>query len=151
MKYTTLYTLILGLFSIGWTDCPEDFMERMQRPGHSEIQLSKVMISGRVLDESGFPLAGATIQEKETANGAIAGSEGKFTLVGYQLPAAWMEKTKVLKRAQLSFSGRNLFFFYKKAPFDPDLVLSTGNDNQGIEVYGMPTTRSWGFSLKCEF
>ena len=126
-------------------------MERMQRPGHSEIQLSKVMISGRVLDESGFPLAGATIQEKETANGAIAGSEGKFTLVGYQLPAAWMEKTKVLKRAQLSFSGRNLFFFYKKAPFDPDLVLSTGNDNQGIEVYGMPTTRSWGFSLKCEF
>lgn len=151
MKYTTLYTLILGLFSIGWTDCPEDFMERMQRPGHSEIQLSKVTISGRVLDESGFPLAGATIQEKETANGAIAGSEGKFTLVGYQLPAAWMEKTKVLKRAQLSFSGRNLFFFYKKAPFDPDLVLSTGNDNQGIEVYGMPTTRSWGFSLKCEF
>ena len=81
MKYTTLYTLILGLFSIGWTDCPEDFMERMQRPGHSEIQLSKVMISGRVLDESGFPLAGATIQEKETANGAIADSEGKFTLV----------------------------------------------------------------------
>ena len=66
MKYTTLYTLILGLFSIGWTDCPEDFMERMQRPGHSEIQLSKVTISGRVLDESGFPLAGATIQEKET-------------------------------------------------------------------------------------
>lgn len=54
MKYTTLYTLILGLFSIGWTDCPEDFMERMQRPGHSEIQLSKVMISGRVLDERGF-------------------------------------------------------------------------------------------------
>ena len=81
MKYTTLYTLILGLFSIGWTDCPEDFMERMQRPGHSEIQLSKVTISGRVLDESGFPLAGATIQEKETANGAIADSEGKFTLV----------------------------------------------------------------------
>ena len=55
-------------------------MERMQRPGHSEIQLSKVTISGRVLDESGFPLAGATIQEKETANGAIADSEGKFTL-----------------------------------------------------------------------
>ena len=42
MKYTTLYTLILGLFSIGWTDCPEDFMERMQRPGHSEIQLSLI-------------------------------------------------------------------------------------------------------------
>lgn len=71
--------------------------------------------------------------------------------LAYQLPASWVGKTKVLKKAQLSFSGRNLFFFYKKAPFDPDLVLSTGNDNQGIEVYGMPTTRSWGFALKCEF
>ena len=81
MKYTTLYMLILGLFSIGWTDCPEGFWERMQRPGHSEIQLSKVTVSGCVLDEGGFPLAGATIQEKETANGAIADSEGKFTLV----------------------------------------------------------------------
>ena len=71
--------------------------------------------------------------------------------LSYQLPASWMEKSKVLKKAQVSFIARNLFFFYKKAPFDPDLVLSTGNDNQGIDVYGMPTTRSWGFSLKCEF
>ena len=71
--------------------------------------------------------------------------------LSYQLPASWMEKSKVLKKVQLSFIARNLFFFYKKAPFDPDLVLSTGNDNQGIDVYGMPTTRSWGFSLKCEF
>lgn len=71
--------------------------------------------------------------------------------LAYRLPAAWVEKTRVLKNVQLSFVGRNLFFIYKKAPFDPDLVLSTGNDNQGIEVYGMPTTRSWGFTLKCEF
>ena len=44
-----------------------------------------------------------------------------------------------------------IYVSYKKAPFDPDLVLSTGNDNQGIEVFGMPTTRSLGFTLKCEF
>ena len=35
-------------------------------------------------------------------------------------------------------------FISKKAPFDPDAVLSTGNDNQGIDVFGMPTTRSLG-------
>ena len=50
--------------------------------------------------------------------------------LSYQLPAPWMEKSKVLKKVQVSFIARNLFFFYKKAPFDPDLVLSTGNDNQ---------------------
>lgn len=71
--------------------------------------------------------------------------------LAYQLPVSWVAKTHVLKKVQLSFTGRNLFFIHKKAPFDPDLILSTGNDNQGIEVYGMPTTRSWGFSLKCEF
>lgn len=71
--------------------------------------------------------------------------------LSYQLPLQWLEKSKIFKNVQFSLVGRNLFFFYKKAPFDPDLVLSTGNDNQGIEVYGMPTTRSMGFSINCEF
>ncbi len=71
--------------------------------------------------------------------------------LSYNLPKQWLQKTKVLKDVQLAFVARNLCFLYKKAPFDPDLVLSTGNDNQGIEVFGMPTTRSLGFSVKCEF
>lgn len=72
-------------------------------------------------------------------------------LLNYTFPKKWMQKTKVLKDLQLAFVARNLCFLYKKAPFDPDLVLSTGNDNQGIEVFGMPTTRSLGFTVKCEF
>ena len=70
--------------------------------------------------------------------------------LNYTFPKKWMQKTKVLKDLQLAFVARNLCFLYKKAPFDPDLVLSTGNDNQGIEVFGMPTTRSLGFTVKCE-
>ena len=71
--------------------------------------------------------------------------------LNYTFPKKWMQKTKVLKDLQLAFVARNLCFLYKKAPFDPDLVLPTGNDNQGIEVFGMPTTRSLGFTVKCEF
>lgn len=71
--------------------------------------------------------------------------------LSYSLPKKWIELTKVLQSAQVSFVGRNLFFFYKKTPFDPELVLSTGNDNQGIEVYGLPTTRTLGFNIKCDF
>ena len=71
--------------------------------------------------------------------------------LNYTFPKKCMQKTKVLKDLQLAFVARNLCFLYKKAPFDPDLVLSTGNDNQGIEVFGMPTTRSLGFTVKCEF
>ena len=71
--------------------------------------------------------------------------------LGYTFPKRWMEATKFFRDVQLAFTARNLFFIYKKAPFDPDLILSTENDNQAIEVYGMPTTRSMGFSLRVMF
>lgn len=74
----------------------------------------------------------------------------EFSL-SYRFPQEWVSRSKIFKSIQFSLVGRNLFFIYKNAPFDPDLVLSTGNDNQGIDVYGMPTTRSLGFSIQCEF
>lgn len=71
--------------------------------------------------------------------------------LGYSFPKTWMNKTGVFQDIQLSLVGRNLFFLAKDAPFDPDAVLSTGNDNQGIDVFGMPTTRSLGFNIKVTF
>lgn len=71
--------------------------------------------------------------------------------LGYDLPEKWLQKTKVFSGIQISMISRNLGFIYKKAPFDPDLVLSTGNDNQAIDSYGMPTTRSMGFNLRFTF
>ena len=71
--------------------------------------------------------------------------------IGYNLPQAWMQKTGVFKGINLSLVARNLFFFYKDAPFDPDNVLSVGNDMQGVDVYGMPSTRSIGFNVKFTF
>ncbi len=70
---------------------------------------------------------------------------------GYSLPQKWIEKTKMFKGAQFSLIARNLGFIYKKAPFDPDLILSTGNDNQAVDSYGMPTTRSIGFNVRFTF
>lgn len=71
--------------------------------------------------------------------------------LGYTLPKQLIDKTRCLKDARISVVGRNLFFLYKKAPFDPDAVLSTENGNQGIDVFGMPTTRSIGFNIKLSF
>lgn len=67
--------------------------------------------------------------------------------LGYRLPV----KSKFIKSASLSLIGRNLFFFYKKAPFDPEISMSTGNGVQGIDVAGLPSTRSLGLSLRCSF
>jgi TonB-linked SusC/RagA family outer membrane protein len=59
--------------------------------------------------------------------------------------------SKIFKTANLSLVGRNLFFFYKDAPFDPNISLSTGNGLQGIDVYAAPSTRSIGLNLNVTF
>lgn len=70
-----------------------------------------------------------------------------------QLVVGYNFKTKggVLKDASISFVGRNLFFFYKKAPFDPEQAMSTNNDLQSTDVFGLPSTRSYGLNLKLSF
>ena len=55
------------------------------------------------------------------------------------------------KNLSLSFIGRNLFFFYKDAPVDPDVSLSTGTGLGAFEVFNMPSSRSFGFSLNANF
>jgi hypothetical protein len=56
-----------------------------------------------------------------------------------------------VKGASLSLIGRNLFFLYKDAPYDPEQSMSTNNDMQSNEVFSMPATRTYGFSVKLNF
>jgi putative outer membrane protein len=51
----------------------------------------------------------------------------------------------------VSFIARNLFFLYKDFPTDPDVSLSTGNGLGGFELFNMPSSRSYGLSLKVNF
>lgn len=57
----------------------------------------------------------------------------------------------MFREASISLVGRNLFFFYKKAPFDPEQAMSTNNAMQSADVFGMPSTRSYGLNLKFSF
>ena len=57
----------------------------------------------------------------------------------------------MVKGLSLSFIARNLFFFKNNASYDPDGMLSTGNSLRGIDVFGMPTNRSYGVNLKVNF
>jgi TonB-dependent SusC/RagA subfamily outer membrane receptor len=54
-------------------------------------------------------------------------------------------------RVKASLVGHNLFFFYKDAPHDPNISLSTGNALQGVDVLGLPSTRSIGLNLNLTF
>ncbi len=70
-------------------------------------------------------------------------------VIGYNLN---VQKLKLpVKEASISLIGRNLFFFYKKAPYDPEQSMSTANNMQSNEVFSMPATRTYGVNLKVTF
>lgn len=56
-----------------------------------------------------------------------------------------------INSASLALVARNLFFIYKDAPFDPNVSLSSGEGLQGVDIYGMPSTRSVGLNLNITF
>ena len=73
---------------------------------------------------------------------------GELTL-GYDIPVnRWVNWIKGLN---VSFIGRNLFFFYKKAPFDPELTASTNIGWSGMDYFMLPSMRNLGFSVKVNF
>ena len=55
------------------------------------------------------------------------------------------------KNLTASIIGRNLFFFYKDAPMDPDVSAGTGNGWQGVDMFALPSYRSVGLNLKLNF
>ena len=56
-----------------------------------------------------------------------------------------------VKAASISLVGNNLFFFYKKAPYDPELTMNTGIQSQSLDNFNLPSTRTYGFNLKVTF
>ena len=62
-----------------------------------------------------------------------------------------VQKIDWLKNMSVSFVGNNLFYFYKDAPYDPEISLSTGANDAGIDNYNLPSTRSLGINLNLTF
>ncbi|MDO5607903.1 MAG: SusC/RagA family TonB-linked outer membrane protein [Capnocytophaga sp.] len=60
-------------------------------------------------------------------------------------------KSSFFSNLNVSLIANNLFFIYKKAPFDPDLLMSTGNRMQGVDLFGVPSTRTYGLNVKLNF
>ena len=63
--------------------------------------------------------------------------------LGYTFPI----KDSFFKSLRLSLTGRNLIYFYKKAPYDPEVTMSTGNGLSGVDVFNQPATRNFGLNL----
>jgi TonB-linked SusC/RagA family outer membrane protein len=73
----------------------------------------------------------------------------QFTF-GYNFPRTMLESTP-FSEVSLSLVGRNLLLLMSKVEnIDPESTYSNGND-QGLEMFGVPQTRSFGFNLNVKF
>ena len=70
--------------------------------------------------------------------------------VGYSFPGV---SSMGIESAAIQIIGRNLFFFQKSAPdgMDPEAMLGTNIQGQGISSGNLPTTRNIGLNLTLKF
>jgi TonB-linked SusC/RagA family outer membrane protein len=70
--------------------------------------------------------------------------------VGYIIPKDLLSKTPV-QNLMVSFVARNLAILYKNVDnIDPESSYTAGN-SQGLDYFGMPATRTYGFNLRATF
>jgi TonB-linked SusC/RagA family outer membrane protein len=67
--------------------------------------------------------------------------------LGYNFPL----ESSFVKSLRLSLIGNNLFYFSRKAPYDPEITMSTSNGLSGVDVFNQPTTRRLGAQLNISF
>ena len=70
--------------------------------------------------------------------------------IGFNFPNEVLDRT-FLTSANISIIGRNLFYIQRSADnIDPESAYNVGN-SQGLEYFGLPSTRSYGLSLNVKF
>lgn len=70
--------------------------------------------------------------------------------LGYSFPKEILDRT-FFTSANISVIGRNLFYIKRSADnIDPESAYNT-NNSQGLEYFGVPSTRSYGLSLNVKF
>lgn len=70
--------------------------------------------------------------------------------LGYIFPSKLFSKTPI-RSLMISFVGRNLAILHKNVPnIDPESTYTSSNA-QGLDYFGMPATRTYGFNVRATF
>ena len=69
--------------------------------------------------------------------------------LGYDVPIS--KVVPWVKGLNVALTGHNLFMFYCKAPYDPELTASTGTHFAGMDYFMLPSLRNLGFSVRLNF
>ncbi len=153
-KNFTLDFLIDGKFGGEVLSLTEAIVEGTSNNSQRETSNGTV----NVVDLNGTPQT-LTAQEYYGAVGGRNSFSGEYVYsatnvrlaelaIGYDFK---LKESNFFTKIKVSLIGNNLFFFYKDAPYDPNISLSTGNALQGIDVLGLPSTRSTGANILLTF
>lgn len=154
-KNLTIYALIDGKIGgkvLSMTDAILDGYGVSKRTGDARDKGGVPNADGSLIDaEKYYARVGGRAQNAGFNANEYMYSATNFRLrelsVGYTFNNLFGQN----RNLTVSLVGRNLFFLYKDAPCDPDISGSTGNGWQGIDVFSLPTTRSYGVNLKLNF
>ncbi|MGN6802434.1 MAG: SusC/RagA family TonB-linked outer membrane protein [Ginsengibacter sp.] len=151
-KNLSLSFLIDGRFGGGVASATERWLDYKGLSKRTAVARDNggVMVNGKLVDAKAFYYN----QTGAGSQGAVSEYYYDATNVRLRELALGYTLNKVgnfVKELNFSLIGRNLFFFYKKAPFDPELSINASNGLQGIEAYNLPSTRSLGFSIRAIF
>ena len=70
--------------------------------------------------------------------------------IGFNFPDEILDRT-FLTSANISLIGRNLFYIKRSADnIDPESAYNVGN-SQGLEYFGVPSTKNYGLSINVKF
>ncbi|HEY1202432.1 MAG TPA: SusC/RagA family TonB-linked outer membrane protein [Niastella sp.] len=161
IKDFTVNFLIDGKFGGKVMSVTEALLDQMgvsKRTGDARDGDGKIFIPGTV-DAAGHATDG--VVNAEAYYKAIGGKSPVGEAYMYdatairmrELSVSWRAplKKSIVKDLRISVIGNNLFYFKREAPFDPEQVAGVNPGGVGIEVFGLPSYRSLGLSVKCSF
>ena len=154
-KDFTLSFLIDGRIGgkvLSMTEATLDGWGVSERSGEARDNGGVVHVDGQTFDaQQYYTTVGSTSFNTPYDNSQYVYSATNFRLRELSLGYTFRNLLGTGKHLTLSLIGRNLFFFYKDAPMDPDVSIGTGNGMQGIDIFSLPTSRSYGLNIKLNF
>ncbi|WP_163712824.1 SusC/RagA family TonB-linked outer membrane protein [Mangrovibacterium lignilyticum] len=115
------------------------------------VKINGVLSDGTPVDQVDPQLYYTYVGGRDGIKEAYTYDRTNIRLAQFMLSYDFKFENKFINKMQFTLFGQNLFFLYRDAPFDPEITLNTLIEDQAIDSFSVPSTRSVGLRLKFQF